>query len=306
MLLSEAVTRLPDTATRATARVAEVKDSPIGRYRLARAFYHDGRHGTAIRRYGRAELSFLRWEVARGVLNPPSADRPGSPWWRAINERLLRDKIEASLLCRGGRGAASAPSVELWLEFLRSPSPAHWYRAHNASVAGGYLDHEPLARREPRGERFMMNVALLRVIHAHAMVAEPRLAVGRLARAAQLLADPRRGTVGFFLDLRHAFPARYPLPRPLDEIITVEASLPSALDYGIIAPRLTELYAFAARSLRLPRLDRLLGDGVPSYAWPPEDRPIWYTANSRRYLRVIAVATGAGSGYDRWLAAGSG
>ncbi|MBO0847976.1 MAG: hypothetical protein J2P20_00820 [Pseudonocardia sp.] len=298
--MSGVVTNLGDAATVAMARVAEVRDRPDGRCRLAEAFYHD----PAIHRYGRAELSFLRWEVSRGVLNPPSGSRPGSPWWRAINERLLRDKIEAKLLRRAERGPASAPSVELWLEFLRSPSPARWYRAHNASVAGGYLDHEPLARRELRGERFMMNVALLRVIHAHAMVAEPRLAVGRLARAGRVLADPRRGTVGFFLDLRHAFPAGYPLRRPLDEIIAVEASLPRALDYGIIAPRLTELYAFAARSLRLPRLDRLLGGGVPSYAWPPEDRPIWYTGNSRRYLRVIAAATGAGSGYDRWLAGG--
>jgi hypothetical protein len=302
MLLGEAVTDSGDAHARATARVSDVKDSPAGRCRLAQAFYREA----GIRGYGRAELSFLRWEVARGVLNPPSADRPGSPWWRAVNERLLRDKIEASLLRGGEPGPVSASSVELWLEFLRSPSPARWYRAHNASVAGGYLDHEPLARRELRGERFMMNVALLRVIHAHAMVAEPRLAAGRLARAGRMLADPRRGTVGFFLDLRHAFPAGYPLLRPLDEIIAVEAALPRALDYGIIAPRLIELYEFAARSLRLPRLVRLLGDGVPSYAWPPEDRPVWYTGNSRRYLRAIAVATGAGPGYDRWLTGGHG
>ncbi|WP_156994318.1 hypothetical protein [Pseudonocardia acaciae] len=274
-----------------------MKDSPAGRCRLVEAFYRE----TALRRYGRAELSFLRWEVARGVLNPPSARRPGSPWWRAVNERLLRDKIEAWLLLAGAGGTASAYSVELWARFLRSPSPARWYRAHNASVAGGYLEHEPLAYLEVRSERFMMNVALLRVFHAHAMVAEPRLAAGRLARAARAVADPRRGTVGLFLDLRHAFPVEYPLDTPLDELIAVEGSLARSLDYGVIAPRLEELYAFAASSLRLP-VDRLTGGGVPSYAWAPEDRPIWYAGNSKRYLRLVARATGAGSGYDRWLA----
>lgn len=60
-----------------------------------------------------------------------SAARPGSPWWRAVNERLLRDKIEAELLWRntGDRysGSPSAHSVLLWAEFLRQPSPASWF-----------------------------------------------------------------------------------------------------------------------------------------------------------------------------------
>jgi hypothetical protein len=60
----------------------------------------------------------------RGVLAPPTADPPGSPWWRAVNDRLLRDKVEADLLVAGGRGTARARSVELWMAFLGRPVPA--------------------------------------------------------------------------------------------------------------------------------------------------------------------------------------
>ena len=40
-------------------------------------------------------MSFMRWQLKRGVLAPPHHDRPGSPWWPAVNERLLRDGCEA-------------------------------------------------------------------------------------------------------------------------------------------------------------------------------------------------------------------
>jgi len=56
-----------------------------------------------------------------------------------------------------------------------------WYRAHNASVVEGYLEHRDLAEAEGEAERFFMNVALARVLFAHALVAAPRLAAGRLA-----------------------------------------------------------------------------------------------------------------------------
>lgn len=38
----------------------------------------------------------MQWEVRRGVLNPPTAAAPGSPWWRALNDRLLHDGCEAA------------------------------------------------------------------------------------------------------------------------------------------------------------------------------------------------------------------
>ncbi|PYT99075.1 MAG: hypothetical protein DMG38_12925 [Acidobacteria bacterium] len=44
-----------------------------------------------------------------------------------------------------------------------------------------------------------MNVALARVLYAHALIAVPRLALGRFAPLARLLADPRLGMAGAFL-----------------------------------------------------------------------------------------------------------
>ena len=43
-------------------------------------------------------------KLARDVLAPLNAMPAGSPWWRAINDRLLRDGCEA-VARSGGRGA---------------------------------------------------------------------------------------------------------------------------------------------------------------------------------------------------------
>ncbi|MCP2339365.1 hypothetical protein [Actinomadura rupiterrae] len=256
-----------------------------GRLRLAAEFYQ-GRHAA----YGRAELSFLRWTIARGVLNPPDADPPGSPWWRAVNEHLLRDKTEAVLL---DGTPSSNPRVVLWQRFLHRPSPAAWYRAHNASVVAGYLENLPLALAELPAERFMMNVALVRVLYTHAMVARPKLALGPLARLGPLLGDPRKGTVGFFLDLRRGFPERYPLVGlSAESLVHAAGGLPRLLDYGVINQRSAELYHFSAASLDEPRVADLHQDGLPSYAWPADRLSIWPNGESpTRILRLAARAT---------------
>ncbi|MFI0407726.1 hypothetical protein [Actinomadura sp. 3N508] len=266
---------MTDAAHTAATRVRRVADGAAARFKLAAAFYTGDRI-----RYGRAELSFLRWEIARGVLNRPTGDPPGSPWWRAVNDRLLRDKTEALLLADGHSGEPSTRSVRLWGEFLRRPSPAAWYRAHNASIITGYLENDTLARSELPAERFMMNVALVRVLYAHTLVARPRLALGPFAPLGRLLGDPRSGTVGLFLDLRRAFPERYPLRGLSAEyLIAAEGPLPRALDYGIIVPRLVPLYEFAAESLALPGIEDLISDGTPCYAWPPR-RSHWHDATA--------------------------
>jgi hypothetical protein len=132
----------------------------------------------------------MRWQAHRGVLNPLDASRPGSVWWRAMNERLLRDGCEAIGLLGGLAGEASSLAVRLWLEFSTRPMGRNWYRAHNASIVGGYLEHRDLAEAENRPERFFMNVALVRVLYAHALVGAPRLALGRFAPLGRL-GDPR-------------------------------------------------------------------------------------------------------------------
>ena len=73
---------------------------------------------------------------------------------------------EAIALVGGLSGDPSSQAVQLWLEFIATPTPAHWYRARNASIVAGYLEHDGLAERESAPERFFMNVALVRVLYA--------------------------------------------------------------------------------------------------------------------------------------------
>ena len=118
---------------------------------------------------------------------------------------------------RSGRAGRRPPrrsvvrAVRLWLRFAASPTPACWYRAHNASIVGGYLEHEALAEAENAPERFFINVALVRVLYAHALVAAPSLALGRLSGLGRVLGDPRLGLAGAFLSLRRVIPNDYPL-----------------------------------------------------------------------------------------------
>ena len=116
-----------------------------------------------------------------------------------MNERLLRDGSEAVGLLGGLAGEPSSQAVRLWLEFSADPTGRNWYRAHNASIVGGYLEHRNLAEAESAPERFFMNVALVRVLYAHALVGAPCLALGRLAPLGRLLGDPRLGMAGVFL-----------------------------------------------------------------------------------------------------------
>ena len=184
----------------AEAQVAAVRDDPASRVALMARLFH-GPTGRAPRHvpFRLAALSFMRWQAQRGVLNPIHASPPGSVWWRAMNERLLRDGCEAIGLLGGFAGDPSAHAVRLWLEFSAMPTGRNWYRAHNASIVGGYLDHRDLAEAENAPERFFMNVALVRVLYAHVLVGAPSLALGRFAPLGRMLGDPRLGMAGVFL-----------------------------------------------------------------------------------------------------------
>jgi len=265
-----------DAAAVAAARVAAVRDDPAGRMALLRATY-DGPDGSAVRHrpFRRAALSFLGWELRRGVLAPPSAPAPGSPWWRALNERLLRDGCEAVTRDGGLGGEPSSPTIEPWLRFVRAPSASGWYRAHNGSIVAAYLEHRELADRENRAERFFMNVVLLRVLYAHAMVAAPRLALGRLQMISRMLGDPRLGMAGIFLSLRRTVPDMYPLPDPLEAYLRLEHGIGRLLDYAVIVPRLQRLYEWSAQTLGAPGLSELIDDGAPVYAWPVSERALF-------------------------------
>lgn len=217
----------------------------------------------------------MRWEVKRGVLNPPDGDPPGSAWWRGLNERLLRDGCEAVARSRGLQGAMSSPTVEPWMAFIASPTGRTWYRAHNSSIVGAYLELHPLAEMESQPERFFLNVVLLRVLYAHALVAAPRLALGRLAGLGRIIGDPRLGMAGIFLSMGRVLPRRYPLAGDVQVYLRDEHSLGRILDYAVITPRLQELYAWSATELDQPRLRELIVDGAPAYVWASTGRHVW-------------------------------
>jgi hypothetical protein len=275
--------------TAAEDRVASVAQDPDGRVELTSEFY---RHQSRAA-YATAHLSFLRWNVKRGSLAGADASVPGSPWWRAVGDRLLVDMLEADEYHRRGRDAPTTVPTALWLDFLRYPTPPSWYRAHNASVVAGYLEHEMLAAQELLVERFLLNVALLRVLYAHALVAAPRLALGPLAALGPRIGDPRGRTVDLFLGLGRVFPHRYPVHDiGLEDLLAHEQPLARVMDYGIIGPRLAAVYQFAAASLGEPRLARLLRDGMPAYSWPSEHRAPWLANREQVACRLAARATG--------------
>jgi hypothetical protein len=270
---------MSDDATaqaRAEAQVAAVRDDPAARLALIAQVFH-GPTGHAPRHlpFRRAALSFMRWQARRGVLNPLDASLPGSVWWRAVNERLLRDGCETIALLGGLAGEPSSQAVRLWLEFSARPTGRNWYRAHNASIVDAYLEHRGLAEAESTPERFFMNVALARVLYAHALNAAPRLALGRLAPFGRLVGDPRLGMAGVFLSLRRVLPNRYPLALDVERYIADELRLGRMLDYAVIVPRLQHLYEWSADELAEPRVLGLVRDGNPIYAWPFEERHVW-------------------------------
>jgi hypothetical protein len=289
------MTEKGSAAAWARTQVAAVRDDPRGRLALIARTYH-GPTGRAPRHlpFRRAALSFMRWQERRGVLNPLDASPPGSAWWRAVNERLLRDGCESVALVGGRAGEPSSQAVRLWLEFIARPTARSWYRAHNASIVSAYLEHRELAEAESPPERFFMNVALGRCLYAHVLVGAPRLALGRLAPLARVLGDPRLGMAGAFLSLRRVLPNRYPLAEDVETYIADEQRLGRLLDYAVILPRMQRVYQWSAEELREPHLLDLARDGSPIYAWPFEERHVWRSPHMPLVGRVLERATRAG------------
>jgi hypothetical protein len=278
----------------AEAQVAAARDDPAARLALLVRTHH-GPTGHAPRHlaFRRAALSFMRWQMHRGVLNPLHAWPPGSVWWRAVNERLLRDGCEAVGLVGDLPGRPSSHAVRLWLAFIAWPTARNWYRAHNASIVSAYLEHRRLAEAEAAPERFFMNVALGRVLYTHAVVAAPRLALGLFGPIGRVLGDPRLGMVGAFLSLRRVLPNRYPLTLDVESYIADQQRLGRLLDYAVIIPRLQSLYEWSAGELGEPLLLDLVRNGNPIYAWPYAKRHVWRAPHMPLAGRVLERITRA-------------
>ena len=288
------MTREETAADWAAGRVARVRDDPSARMALLADTYRGAsrRH----RPFGRAAVSFMRWQAERGVLHSVDGELPGSRWWRAVNERLLLDGCEAMARAGGLAGDPPSPAISLWMSFIAAPTPRTWYRAHNSSIVSAYLENRDLAELESRPERFFLNVALLRMLFAHALVAAPGLSLGRSAMLAPWLGDPRHGIAGAFLSLRNVLPDSYPLDGEVEAYLVAENRLGRMIDYGVIAPRLQTLYEWSARELAVPELRELIRDGSPIYAWPYADRHVWRKAPEPLAVRVLRAATsGRGS-----------
>lgn len=276
----------------AQAQVAAASDDPVARLALiARTYHRPAGSGSRHLPFRRAAVSFMRWQAQRGVLNPLDASPPGSRWWRAINERLLRDGCESVAISDGLAGQPSSSAVRLWLDFIARPTAANWYRAHNASIAGAYLENRGLAEEESAPERFFMNVALVRVLYAHALVGAPRLALGHFAALSRLLGDPRLGMAGAFLSLRRVLPDRYPLALNVERYLALEHRLGRMLDYAVILPRLQLVYEWSAVETSEPGLLGLVRDGSPIYAWPYEQRHVWHSPHTPLAGRLLERIT---------------
>jgi len=228
--------------------------------------------------YRRAALGFMGWQLRRGLLDPLNGEAPGSPWWRAVNERLLRHTAETRAQALGLSGPLSTWSAACCAEFANEPSARSWYRAHNASIVTTYLDHRELAASETSAERFFLNLILARVLFAHALVAAPRMALSWLCPGGHILGDPRLAMTRIFVSLSRVMPDRYPLTRDLRWDIDNERGIGQILDLGMIQPRLGVLYSWSAAELAIPELSTLVQDGVPTCSWDVTDAEPWNPA----------------------------
>lgn len=283
----------PSAADRASSTIAAVRGDVRRRLDVAAAFYDERPGRPSIKGYRRAELAFMHWQASRGVFAPLDAARPGSPWWQAVNEGLLRDAWEARHLLDSAAGPPSRRAVTRWVAFLRDPSPRSWYLAHNASVVAGYVRHRGLAAAEASVERFFMDVALGRVLFVQALVGDPRLALGRwLWPLGRRLGDPRWLGANLYLSMRNVLPDRYPLTGiTIGEILAAENPIGRLIDYGVLLPRAQALYEFAAEELNEPALLEFIAHGNLVYAWPYEDRAAWVSRHSRVATRFVTRVT---------------
>jgi hypothetical protein len=166
------------------------------------------------------------------------------------------------------------------MSFAHYPTARAWYRAHNGSVVAAYLEHRDLAKEETAAERFFMNVVLCRVLYTHALVAAPRISLGWLRPLAPLVGDPRLGMTGIFLQLSRVLPHEYPLRESVHSYLSNEQGFGRLLDFGVIVPRLQQIYEWSAHELGAPGLLECVHEGALTYAWSFEDRSVWEPSRS--------------------------
>ena len=193
-------------------------------------------------------------------------------WWRAVNERLLRDGCESVALTGHLPGPPTSPTVELWMRFIRRPTGRTWYRAHNASVVTR-VPRAPGAGRSRERRRTLLH-------ERRALPSPLRPCAQRCARSLARMAtaprsSPRGSATRHDRDLPASFPRApyaYPLTGDVSSYLGDELSFGRAIDFGIIQPRLQYLYEWSATELNTPGLTDCIHEGSLTYAWPYEVR----------------------------------
>jgi hypothetical protein len=265
-------------AEQVRARIAPEVETPQGRFALREAFYRKYGFGSDWG-YGSSELAFLKWEMDRGVLNPPAATPRGSAWWRAVNLSLIEDAEYAAAFFESGASSALTGSADHWLTYLRTPSAVTWYRAHNASIVSGYLRHADLASAENKAEQIFANIVLYRVLFAQAMVEAglpealsglaERLAT-KLAALQKAVADPDGHSVDLVVHVPSFYPRAYPLVRKdasaMLGLTEYGGWRPQVLfDKTVGAVGLGSLYELASQWLGMPELLHIVVNHSPIY-----------------------------------------
>jgi hypothetical protein len=153
------------------------------------------------------------------------------------------------------------------MDYIVSPAPATWYRAHNASIVAGYLAFQQLATKEERTEQSFVNIVLYRLLFAQAMVEGARFAFPWLGK---ILANPDGFAVDVIVDLHEMYPRKYPLTTAeffgaFDSVHNMEEFLDELLDDVFVGTEVKKLYAVAAEWNAQPELPTLLSGHVPAY-----------------------------------------
>ena len=216
----------------------------------------------------------------RGVLEPPHGRRPGSPWWRAVNDRLLRDGCEAVALSGQAAGRASSPTVSHWIvvrrppdgrDLVRRPTPASWPPTWKTAIWP-----RPRTRRALLPERGAVP-GPLRARACRRAPARPRLASSGSPRCS---ADPRLGMTGIFLQLARVLPDAGPAPPAMSAPIVRRARVRPPAGLRGDHPGWISSTRGQIAPARPPRASGPGSRRGTDLAWPFEDREVWRPGRS--------------------------
>jgi len=99
-------------------------------------------------------------------------------------------------------------------------------------------------------------------------------------------------------------PDQYPLRDSVRFLLRNELGFGRLVDFGVIAPRLQQLYQWPAHELAAPGLLDCVRDGALTYAFSFEDRSVWQPPKSfifQMAQRALPPERGASAGGHRLL-----